>query len=254
MEDHAQFDAQARPVGGSQRAGQVQVVEHMSRGCDDRGRFEQPRQGHRRQRLARARLADDSDHLAAGDRQIYVAHALDRAALRCREFDVEPSDLGNAGAFRNDSHRCRLPRDAAAPRRRTRDRGDSVVRHGAKPATRSLRRCFAEHREHKPGEHDRDTGTERRKRIDVDAQVALLQHPAPVVLRRLHTEPEERQPREGQQRHARGGSRVHQERVRDVRKHVSPEVAGGPDADDARSTDEIASGNGRREVVDQAGE
>ena len=82
---------------------------------DAPGAVEDAHHGIRRDRLAGARLADDGQRLALGDRDVDVLHGLHRAAARCelhREIaDVEQRDGGHVALrFAAAGRRCRAVR------------------------------------------------------------------------------------------------------------------------------------------------
>ena len=108
--------------------------------------------------------------------------------------------------------------------------------------------------EREPGQHHRRAGPERGHRVDVDAVQALAQQPAPVVVRGLHADPEERQPGEGEQRRAGPDGRVHDQGLADVGQHVPGQQPDPADAGNPGRGDEVASAHRRGQRLHQPGE
>ena len=121
-------------------------------------------------------------------------------------------------------------------------------------ATGDLGEALAQQVERQSGEDDRRTRRQRPGRVDVDPGEPLVEHPTPVVERRLHAEAEERQGREGEQGGADRRRHVEHDRLGDVRQDVAGEQAGSRDAEHAGGGDVVGSAGRRGERVREPGE
>ena len=81
LEDHRDAPAAQSPQGRFRGADQVLALEADLAADDSAGRVDQPEQRKAGHRLARARLADQAQHLTLGDREVDSVDRLDHAGL-----------------------------------------------------------------------------------------------------------------------------------------------------------------------------
>jgi hypothetical protein len=195
---------------------QVRAEERQPLRLDQPRFLHQARHGERGEALAGARLPHDPDRVTA-------LHGETDSAHRCGAGEAH-------GEAVDHEHRrvVRLGHDPW-PAAETRGRGAQ-----ASIEPDALRDGLAEQVERQPRHDDGDTGCERGLRVQVDRAEPLAEESSPVVVRRLHPEPEERQPGERQQRVARGHGRVHHQGFRDVGQHVPEQDPQPPDPRDPR--------------------
>ena len=209
LEDHPDVAPRDRAQVASTQPEEILSAEDRTP-LDDRAGRQQTEQREHRHRLAAATLTGDTEDLARFD---LVVDAVDdrRETTRRRQLDTEPFDLEQSG-------HCRL---VTTPRRLRIEKVAEAV---------------AEEVEGEHGGEDREPG-ERADPPPLEVLGAVGDHRAPLGLRRLGAEAEERQAGEQQDRVREVECREHEHRPGDVRQHVAEERAARRGAEQAGRLD-----------------